>query len=231
MVRGLSVIVVTAALYLAGAGCTAAGYSGSARAMPPPVRSQAELSAALLRVEDLPGGYTVEPAGDAPPDQSGTGGQGGGAEPCADVFDQLRGGDPDLSRIASSSAGVEFSKGEVGPFLQQSLLSTGDRAGLRAAVDAFRQLPTLCGEFTERDEQGSFTLKLSEATFATLGDETVAVKLDAHGKGEEIDVTLAGYMVLIRTGSTVCLLIHFGIPGVDRAETETVARAAVAKLD
>jgi len=37
--------------------------------------------------------------------------------------------------------------------------------------------------------------------------------------------------VLIRVGATVCILIHFGIPKVDVAETETVARAAVARLE
>jgi hypothetical protein len=230
MLRRLSVFAVAAALCLAGAGCTAAGYSGVARAVPPPVRTQAELAAALLRVEDLPSGYASEPAAAVPPNEGGQGGQGGGAAPCADVFDQLRGGEPALGRIASGSAEAEFSKGDVGPFLQQGLLSTGDRAGMRAAIEAFRQLPTLCGEFTENDEQGSFTIKLSAASLAPLGDETVAVKLDAHGKGADIDITLSGYIVMIREGATVCILIHFGIPAIDPAETETIARAAVARL-
>jgi hypothetical protein len=231
MLRRFSAFALVAALSLVGAGCTAASHDGVARAMPPPVLTQAELAAALLRVEDLPRGYTVQPIPEAPPDDSGAGGQGGGTEPCGDVFDQLRGGEPALSAIAAGTAEAEFSKGDDGPFLQQGLATTGDRAGLRSAVEAFRQLPTVCGEFTENDEQGSFTMRLSPAPFPALGDELVAIKLDATGTGEGASVALGGYLVLIRVGSTVCILIHFGIPNVDVAETETVARAAVARLE
>jgi hypothetical protein len=231
MVRRFSIFVLTAALSLTGVGCTAAGYGGVARALPPPVLTQAELAAALLRVEDLPDGYTLQPIPESPPEESDTGGQGGGAEPCSDVFDQLRGGDPALSAIAAGTAEVEFSKGDDGPFLQQGLLSSGDRAGVRSAVEAFRQLPKICGEFTENDEQGAFTMRLSPAQFPALGDESVAVKLDATGTTEAATIALGGYLVLIRVGATVCILIHFGIPSVDVAETETVARAAVARLE
>jgi hypothetical protein len=231
--HGLAAYVVVAALCLVGAGCKPATYDGVMRVMPPPVRTQAELTAMLLRLQDLPSGYTLQPGTPEPPDDadSATGGQGGGVAPCAEVLDQLRGGEPALSATASGTAEVEFSKGDYGPFLQQGLLSTADRPGLRAAVDTFRQLPTLCGEYTESDEQGSFTIRLSAvASFPSLGDETVALKLDAAGRSEEINVSLGGYVVLIRVGSTVCILIHFGIPGVEVAETEKVAAAAAARL-
>jgi hypothetical protein len=213
----------------AGGGCAGSGYSAEARGLAPAVRTQAELAAALLRVEDLAAGYTLQPV--TPTSPPAGGGQGGGAEPCADVFEQLRGGAPALSRIAASSAQVEFAKGDYGPFLQEELLSSGDGAALRAAVDAFRKLPDVCDRFTETDEQGSFTLKLSAADLPVLGDESVALKLDANGASAELDVTLSGYMMLVRKGSVVCILIHFGIPAVDAAETEKIARAAVARLD
>ena len=231
MLRRFSAFALVAALSLIGAGCTAASHGGVARAIPPKVLTQADLTAALLRAQDLPEGYTLQPIPESPPEESDTGGQGGGAEPCSDVFNQLRGGEPALSAIAVGTAEVEFSKGDDGPFLQQGLLSSGDRAGLRSAVEAFRQLPTVCGEFTENDEQGSFTMRLSPAEFPTLGDETVAVKLDATGRSEATAVALGGYLVLIRVGATVCILIHFGIPTVATDETERVARAAVARLE
>jgi hypothetical protein len=231
MVRRFSAFALVVALSLIGAGCTAAGYAGVARALPPPVLTQADLAAALLRVEDLPDGYTLQPIPESPPDETDAGGQGAGVEPCGDVFDQLRGGEPALSAIAAGTAEVEFSKGDDGPFLQQGLISSGDRAGLRSAVEAFRQLPKVCGEFTENDAQGTFTMRLSPAEFPALGDESVAVKLDATGTTEAATIALGGYLVLIRVGATVCILIHFGIPNVDIAETETVARAAVARLE
>ena len=231
MLRRFSAFALVAALSLIGAGCTAAGHDGVARAVaaegPHPGRARGRAAA---RAGPSPG-YTLQPIPESPPEESDTGGQGGGAEPCGDVFNQLRGGDPALSAIASGTAEVEFSKGDDGPFLQQGLLSSGDRAGLRSAVDAFRQLPTVCGEFTENDEQGSFTMRLSPAEFPALGDETVAVKLDATGRSEGTAVALGGYLVLIRVGATVCILIHFGIPTVGIGETETVARAAVDRLE
>lgn len=235
--RRFSAFALAATLGLVGVGSTTAcagiGHrdAGVARAIPPPVLTRADLVAALLRVDDLPTGYTLQPSTDTPPDENDTGGQGAGTEPCSDVFNQLRGGEPALSSIAAATAEVEFSKGDDGPFLQQGLLSSDNRAGLRSAVEAFHQLPAVCGEFTQNDEQGSFTMRLTPAQFPTLGDDTVAVKLDATGRSELSNVALGGYLVLIRVGATICILIHFGIPGVDVAETEKVARAAVARLE
>jgi hypothetical protein len=183
-----------------------------------------------LRVEDLPPGYTATPGAPSAPPGEGAG-AGGGAQPCADVFEQLRGGSPALSRIAASTAEVEFGKGDYGPFLQQVLLSTADRAAVDAAVSAFKQLPALCDGFTETDEQGSFTVKLSPAgSLPVFGEDSVSLKLDANGRNVDLDVTISGYMILFRQGSTVCILIHFGIPGVDVAETEKIVRAAVARV-
>jgi hypothetical protein len=235
--RLLSVGAVAAGLLVA-AGCSGGtSHSEEFRALPPPARTQAELAGALLRAEDLPAGYTLQPTApnpppgaEASPGASPGEGQGGGADDCADVFEQLRGGQPALSRVAASAAQVEFGKGDYGPFLQQSLLSTGDQKVMRAAIDAFRRLPTTCGQFTETDEAGSFTVKVSEASLPALGDESIAVKLDANGRSTELDVTMSGFMVLVRKGSVVCIVIHFGIPGVDAAETEKIARAAAARL-
>lgn len=191
------------------------------------VPGQGELAAALLRVEDLPSGYAVTPSATAGHGGSG----GGGSEACVDVLGQLRGGAPALSRGAVGSAGVEFDKGDNGPFLQQALLSSGDRAALDGAVAAFRQLPALCDGFTETDERGSFTVRLAAAdNLPVLGDDSVALKLDANGRSIDLDVTIGGYMILFRNDSTVGILIHFGIPEVDVGETEKIARAAVARL-
>jgi hypothetical protein len=214
-----------------GGGCSAARFDGAARGAGPAVLTQGELTSALLRVEDLPTGYTMQPAAPEASPSPTTGGQGGSVEPCADVFEQLRGSAPALSKVASASARVEFGKGDYGPFLQQVLLSTGDRAAIEAAVSAFRQLPSLCNGFTETDEHGSFTVRLAPAeNMPALGDESVTLKLDANGRSVDLDVTLSGFMILLRKGSVVSVLIHFGIPGVDAAETEKIGRAAAARL-
>lgn len=230
MVRRLSVIAVAIGLCLVGAGCSGEDRSGAARTVAPAVRTQAELQSALLRVDDLPSGYSQQPATSEPPEPPDAGGQGGGAEPCAQVFAQLQGGESAMGKELANSVRVEFSKGDFGPFLQQGLVSSADQETVKSAIDGFRQLPTMCGEFTETDESGVFTIKLSETKFAAMGDETYAVKIDSTGRSSDIDVVLAGYIVLARVGSTVCMLVHFGIPGVDIAETEKITRAAVARL-
>lgn len=211
-------------------GCAPAGVGGAARGVVPAVKTQQELTGALLKVEDLPTGYTVAPGAAAQAPSGAAAGSGGGADPCADVFGQLRGSDPVFARVAAASARVEFTKGDYGPFLQEVLLSTGDRAAVDAAIEEFRQLPKVCDGFTETDEQGSFSVKLSETELPTFGRESVSLKLDANGRSIDLDVTLSGYMILIRHESTVCVLIHFGIPGVDVGETEKIARAAAGRL-
>src|SRR5689334_8737593 len=142
MVRRLCVVAAGLGVLLAFVGCSQPGGEAVARGLGPVVPGKAELAGLLLRVEDLPGGYQLQPTVPAAPPSSG--GQGGGsgsapgAEPCADVFEQLRGGEPALNSIAAGAAQAEFGKGDSGPFLQEELLSSGDRAALQAGIDAFR---------------------------------------------------------------------------------------------
>jgi hypothetical protein len=42
--------------------------------------------------------------------------------------------------------------------------------------------------------------------------------------------TTSGYLFQARVAGLTCTLVHFGQPGVDRAETESIAKAAVAKI-
>jgi hypothetical protein len=249
--KRLSAIVLAAALAF---GCTACAApkpsrsSGAIRVAAPRVLSEVELSAALLKVPDLPAGYGLdpEPGEDGQSGGSGGGGQSGGqsggsggSDPeldssgnpaCDTIFEEVRGTGSALKVADATTAEIEFTRGDLGPIISQSLYSSGSRPAARAAFDTFRRIPLLCSEFTESDDGGSFSIRLSEAPFAPVGDESYAIRLDATGRGEGADVTLGGYLVLFRSVATTSIIVHVGIPGVDPAETQKIAAAAAARL-
>jgi len=159
---------------------------------------------------DLPG-YTASDAlpQDAQITQATTEG------PCERVFDRFGTGDgaPDTSASFEASA--------TGPFVVQTLTQAG--AGelqlARRAIDD-------CARFRSDD----LTVTVQRATFPTLGDETVALKLAAGGGVGDDAETLSGYLVVVRVKDTVCTVVNYGMPGVDVTDTETVVRKAVRKL-
>jgi hypothetical protein len=235
--RRLSVLVPVLALVMGTAGCPALPRPGALRPAAPRVLSEAQLAAALLTVPDLPNGYALDA-------EAGAGGTDRSAEPstdeliepgsddeaCDQVFDEVRGGGPALGATGAVTAEIEFTRGELGPFVSQSLHSSRDRAAIHAAFEEMRRVPQLCREFTESDDDGSFTIRMTEASFPQVGEDSFAIRLDASGGGEGISITLGGYLVLIRVAATVSMIVHVGAPGVDAGETERVARAAAARL-
>jgi hypothetical protein len=224
--RRLSVLVLLVALAVTVTGCTAIAPPGVLKPAAPRLLSEAELASALLTVSDLPSGYALDAeAGADGADQST-----GGNEACDQVFDRMRASGSPLGSTGATAAEIEFTRGESGPFLSQGLYSSRDRAGVLAAFAAVRRIPEMCREFTETDEDGSFTIRLAEAAFPSMGDDSFAIRLDASGSGEGISVTLGGYLVLVRIAATMSVIAHVGLPGVDVGETEKVARAAAARL-
>jgi hypothetical protein len=228
--RLLFALALVAALALGAPGCTGSAQPGAVRPVPPRVLNEAELSSALLTLGDLPTGYALDAEPGADSSGPGESGSDEGSRDCDRVFDQMRGAGSALLGSSATTAEIEFTRGDYGPFISQSLYSRGDRVAVRAAFDSFRAVPDLCKEFTETDEDGSFTVRLSAASFPVVGDDSFAIRLDATGTGEGITVTLSGYLVLIRIAVTMCMIAHVGVPGVDAAETERVARAAAARL-
>lgn len=223
--------VTAAALVLLGAGCDRAGSDQAQPGTPSPspaprVLTEAELKSALLAVSDLPTGYAEQPAEESPePDSSS---QADDPE-CARLFDQFENGS-DVDRNSSAEATAEFAKGEAGPFVSQSLESHRDQAVLAETLRAIRDVVSKCGEFTETDPDGKFTIRMSNASFPTLGDETTAIRVTATGTTQGIELTIGGYLVMTRVSSTLNMVAHFGLRQVDVAETEQIVRKAVDKL-
>jgi hypothetical protein len=224
--------VVTAALVLlGGAGCARAGSDQTPQATPsaspaPRVLTEVELKSALLTASDLPPGYTEQRPDETPEPESSS--QADDPE-CAKLFDQFEKGSQAETNKAAEAA-VEFAKSQAGPFVSQHLESYRDQAVLVEMLRSIREVVSKCAEFTETDRDGKLTIRMSNASFPVLGDETVAIMVTASGTTEGIDLTIRGYLVITRVANALNVIVHFGLRKVDVAQTEQIARKAVDKL-
>ncbi|GGM11300.1 hypothetical protein ACFFX1_25610 [Dactylosporangium sucinum] len=198
---------------VAGCALALAGCSGDPAVAP----SASPEGGPLLEVADLPGGYQTSPPQPSAEVSAASSVSVAGCEPLLDAF---RAGFGDAGPTA------RFEGGSTGPFLAERL-STG-----AAALDGQRDLARRCGSFTETDADGATTTVTVApvADFPALGDESAAFRVSAGGGTGDDSYALSGYLVVARQGATTCTLVHFGQPGVDRAETEAIARSAVGKL-
>jgi hypothetical protein len=223
--------VVAAALVLLGAGgCDRAGSDQAQKESPSPspaprVLTEAELESVLLAVADLPTGYAEQPSDDTPEPESLS--QADNPE-CAKLFDQFEGSGAASDPVAEAT--VEFAKGEAGPFVNQSLQSHQDQAVLAETLRVIPDVVSKCGEFSETGADGKLTIRMSNASFPAIGDQTVAMQVTASGTTNGIELTIGGYLVMTRVASTVNMIAHFGLRQVDAAETEQIVRKAVDKL-
>jgi hypothetical protein len=165
----------------------------------------------MLTVDDLPGGYVTSPP-QAEPEVSAAGSV--SVEGCGALLDRFRAG----------GSGVRFEAGASGPFLAEELAEAPD------AVGVLRTLAGRCATFTDTDGGGTTTVTVADGGLPGLGDESAAFRMTASGGAGDDAYTLGGYLLAVRVGGTTCTIVHFGQPGVDPAETETIARAAVRKL-
>jgi hypothetical protein len=198
-------VVSVAALALAGCG-------GSAKpaAAPSPERASADI---LLAPADLPDGYTLSPADVAPEVSTASSASVTG---CDALLDYFRGGG------AGEGATARFEAGGTGPFLAEEISGGSGVADLAAR----------CPSFTDTDGDGETTaVRVAPVgDFPRIGDDERVFEMSAGGGTGDDAFALSGYLMVVRVGPTTCTLVHFGQPGVDRAETETIARAAVSKI-
>jgi hypothetical protein len=137
---------------------------------------------------------------------------------CDEVLDYFRDGRP-----AAGGAVARFEAGGTGPFLAESVST--QPAGLAERAGA-------CRSFTDTDGDGTTTAVsvAAVADFPRLGDDEHVFAMTAGGGTGDDAYALSGYLVEVRVAGLTCMIVHFGQPGVDRAETESIARAAVDKI-
>jgi hypothetical protein len=198
--------------------------------------STEELRAALLRIEDLPTGWTI-----APPE----------ASPSVDPLETDEGtgfcNEPIIDKKqAPASAEVEFSKGaELSNHLFQAVVSYDSRRKASKAFDDIQDAAQKCTQWEDGDASTTSKLTLQGLSFPKLGDETLAVRMGGEVKSKpdpseefsfDVTGTVAGDIVVIRSDNLVTVLGQIGIgifgpASVDSKETEMIARKAIDRLE
>ncbi len=191
-----------------------------------------DLKKALLAVSDMPTGYAARPektpgGGGTPTPQDSSSVAGPNPE-CNRLFNEF--GDEGSAKVEQASVTAEFEKAATGPFVRQTLESYRDAAALQKDMSLVREAVDKCGEFTVKDEDAEAKVKIANASFPKLGDDTAAFKLEATVASGGRKVTLSGYMVAVRVGNVVSTITSFGLPSVDAGEIEQITRKAVDKF-
>jgi hypothetical protein len=185
-----------------------------------------EARAALPTVADLPTGWSVDPEATVTSD----GDEGDDSdtiyEPaaCRDIFDSL---DTDTFQDSATEENADFSAGALGPFLGVTIASYDEAF----PEDTFSQLVgalAQCPEFTTTDTDGTTTdFSAQPLSFPNLGDETVALRLNATSEELSFGFDLVG----VRVGNNVITLGQIAVGGAaDASVLEDVARGTLERL-
>jgi hypothetical protein len=88
-----------------------------------------------------------------------------------------------------------------------------------------------CTTWTSTTNGQTVTFNVSPLSFPKLDDQTLALHLTAQPQGGVLSgVTLAGNLVVIRSGDNLAFLVNVGLPVVDPSLTESLARTQADKL-
>ncbi len=166
----------------------------------------------LLDEEDLAGDGWEEdlsdPQDDVPP-------------ACEDLASPLFTASRAFQRQASPSGGQFF-------YQQLSLYGGSEQASETMRLLAERDSSCLAALETE----AGATRELAELSFAELGDERVAFRLESVSDGFVGQTSLSADIVLVRQGSAIVALTYGALNGdVDTQETERLARLVLQKLE
>jgi hypothetical protein len=169
----------------------------------------AELNGALLRVSDLPSGFTSAPP--TPSTSSDT-----------QVCNQP---DPTVTLKPSAQAEADFKKSELGPFVFELMIAWSEPSTAKSFLDRVRAAAGSCTSYQTTDNGETDTSTVSPLPFPKLGDDTVAVRLSVSGASLPADVDVAA----IRKGPVALLVVQLAVGAIDSAITEQAARAAMSR--
>ena len=178
--------------------------------------TEAELTAALLTVADLPTGYTAVPASED--DASETEAEGD----CQRQFESLSAAEGD----EAASAKASFGGGGLGSVLEQGLESYEDEGTVEERFDNVVSVLSDCPTFSTIEEDGTTTdFTVTALSFPKLGDDTVALAIT----GTTPDFTIAINVAIVRLGRNVMSVIQGGLTA-DAAVLEQASRTGLDKL-
>lgn len=139
-----------------------------------PTRTKATLSKALLALDDLPAGYSVEPS-----DSSSGGPNISSPNPrCKALVDIMN---ADHVPGALVSAKTSFSGGQDGPFVDQSLDALGSAAHVSAFHEKLRAAVKACPKVTMRLPEGRSTMAVRIVRAPDANKDAVAFRVTAQG--------------------------------------------------
>lgn len=176
--------------------------------------SESELQAALLTVQDLPTGYTVDTSlNEDDEDEPG--------DECAARFEALDEGE--VEPAAEADIGYE---GGFGIVLEQGLSNFEDEDDITAQFDSFSKLAADCPKFTSTDADGAETqFTVGALSFPKLGDDTLAFALTV----ETPDVRGRINIAIVQLGRNVMYVSQGGLTA-DAAVLEQAARKGLERL-
>lgn len=174
-----------------------------------------EAEAALLRVADMPTGWSRTAEQDDGDDEDAPA------------------GDPTLCDTelgeqfeTISDASVQFSAGQMGPFVDHAVGVYEDgqaEQALTAVLDALGS----CEEWTEDTDDGPVTYRASPMSFPTVGDQTVAVRLDVEAEM----MAATADMIAWRRGDALSMVMASAVfDAPDSEQIEEIVAAADERL-
>ncbi|MGQ0779165.1 MAG: hypothetical protein ACT4NY_32920 [Pseudonocardiales bacterium] len=133
--------------------------------------------------------------------------------------------DTDHASNTKAEATVAFTRGQttVSEVLLQ--MSTG---GADELMSTLARVPGECAEFVSELAGLQIAFTAAEFDFASIGEETVALRLTAQVSG--LGVMLEEHVVAVRHADMVLVVSHAAPGSADRAVTETVTHAAYEKV-
>lgn len=177
--------------------------------------TQRQVESALLTVEDMPTGWSVDTSEDSDSEDV--------IEPaeCEALFEAL-----DKASDPVAKAEAAFTAGGFGPFLEHGVSafeeSTADQ--LEQVVDTLNQ----CPEFSSTDTEGVTTeFTTAPLSFPNVGDRTLALRFQGSTGG--IDVVVDALFIAI--GSNGISIVVGGLVPMKGEELESIATTAVEKLN
>lgn len=154
---------------------SAAPTSSAPTAAAAPQRSKALLHKALLGMNDLPAGFSVEPA-----DQSSKGGpQVSSKDPRCKTLVAIM--NADSAPGASAAASTSFSGGQDGPWIDEQLAAMGGAERVSAFHARVRAAVKSCSKLTLRLPQGTSTMAVRTVKAPEIGKDPVAFRISAQG--------------------------------------------------
>jgi hypothetical protein len=215
MILSRALVVAAVAVAVSVASCASpgdparSGEPGTSPASSVTSAGQDDLRSALLTVDDLPSGFTEA----AVPDNGGLGDFKG----CPLL-------DTSSSSDVNAQAALVFTSGATA--VSETILQMSEDSA-RQSMSGLARVPSECHEFTANVSGLDVAFTPDVLDLASMGDETVALRLTAQVAG--LPVAIEEHVVAVRHGRTILIVTHAAPGSTDRAVTESITRAAYEK--